>query len=266
MAMHPLKRFRDDACRLAQTLQRPRFAASFAKEIECARLAFFEETLICRLRDEALNFLYDDFGFGIEHSRAVAMDAAAIVLAETAAWPREQSRRMAILAILAGLLHDSTRLDEDSEAKAAELSQSILARYALTDEELTLVAGAIRDHDIREGYAPPSDPRAALLGAALYDADKFRYGPDIYVTSLWEFCDYEDMPTQHALKCFTAAESRLPELTGTFRSKPGRAFGEEHLECGARLMPLLVERFQTMLADIKSAPVFPPKKQRPATP
>ncbi|EPR34910.1 hypothetical protein dsat_2273 [Alkalidesulfovibrio alkalitolerans DSM 16529] len=266
MAMHPLKRFRDDACRLAQSLPRPGFATSFAREIEAARMAFFEETLIGRLRDEALSFLYDDFGFGIEHSKAVAVDAAAIVLAETSFWTREDSRRMALLAILAGLLHDATRLDEDGEAKAAELSRSILAQYPLTDEERDIIARAIRDHEIRDGYIPPCDPRAALLSAALYDADKFRYGPDIYVTSLWEFCDYEDMPTPHALKCLSAAENRLPELSGTFRSRPGRSFGEEHLECGARLMPHLTDNLRNVLADIEASPVFPSKTQRPAKP
>ena len=266
MAMHPLKRFRDDACRLAQTLPRPRFATSFAREIEAARMAFFYETLISRLRDEALTFLYDDFGFGIEHSKAVAVDAAAIVLAETSAWLREDSRRMALLALLAGILHDATRLDEDGEAKAGELSRSILAHYPLTDGERDMVAWAIRDHEIREGYAPPHDPRAALLSAALYDADKFRYGPDIYVTSLWEFCDYEDMPAQYAVNCLEAAERRLPDLAGTFRSRPGRAFGEEYLECGERLVPLLAEELRTVLADIESTPVLPQKTQRPATP
>ncbi len=173
---------------------------------------------------------------------------------------------MALLAILAGLLHDATRLDEDGEAKAAELSRSILAQYPLTDEERDIIARAIRDHEIRDGYIPPCDPRAALLSAALYDADKFRYGPDIYVTSLWEFCDYEDMPTPHALKCLSAAENRLPELSGTFRSRPGRSFGEEHLECGARLMPHLTDNLRNVLADIEASPVFPSKTQRPAKP
>ncbi|EPR37574.1 hypothetical protein dsx2_0920 [Desulfovibrio sp. X2] len=261
----PLKQFRDVAARLAAPLPRPAFYTGYAMELEGARTAFFEEPLLRRLRDDSLTFLYDDFGFGIEHSKTVAVEAAAIVAAETASHGREESRRMVLMALLAGLLHDATRLEQDAAARAADLSLSVLASYALADEEREMIAGAIAAHETPTGWTPPADPRAALLAGALYDADKFRYGPDVYVTSLWEHCDYEELPLSDAPHCLALAEKRIPALRGTFRTNPGRLHGESFLAVGQRLLPVLAGELESFLAEAEATKDSSPATRRART-
>ncbi len=244
---HPLKKFRETAARLAAAHGPTAFQRDMAAELDVARRAFFDDPLLLRLRDDTLTFLYDDFGFGIEHSKNVAVDAAAIVLSETAQMERGASRRMAQLALLAGLLHDADRLEADGAARAADLSRSVLADYPLSDAERETVAQAIAAHE-ETAWTPPANPQEALLAGALYDADKFRYGADVYVTAMWEYCDYEDMPAFEAVRCLDLAAARLPSFEGAFRTRPGKLYGDRILAAGKDVLPLLTTELADFLA------------------
>jgi len=46
----------------------------------------------------------------------------------------EQARRLSLLAMLAGLLHDTCRLEGDHATRGADLALLILRDYPLTDE------------------------------------------------------------------------------------------------------------------------------------
>lgn len=242
-----LKQFRETALRMGAAHGQTAFQRDLAAELDNARRVFFDDPLLLRLRDDCLTFLYDDFGFGIEHSKNVAVDAAAIILAETDPMPRGTARKLAQLALLAGLLHDADRLEPDGAARAAELSRSILASYPLKEEDRELVAKAIAAHE-DTAWTPPADPQEALLSGALYDADKFRYGADVYVTALWEYCDYEDLPPAEALRCLAMAADRLPAFVGTFRTRPGRNYGDRILAAGMDAIPLLTKELSGFLA------------------
>jgi len=242
-----LKQFKETAQKLAAAHGQTAFQRDLSAELDHARRSFFDDPLLLRMRDDTLTFLYDDFGFGIEHSKNVAVDAAAIILADTAPLPQGSMRRLAQLALLAGLLHDADRLEPDGAAKAAGLSRSILASYPLEDEDRELIAKAIAAHE-DVVWTPPADPLEALLSGALYDADKFRYGADVYVTAMWEYCDYEEMHPSEALRCLGMAEERIPAFRGTFRTASGRLYGDRILASGLDALPLIVKELSDFLA------------------
>lgn len=260
---NPLKQFRATAAQLSAAHGPSAFQRNLAPEIDAARRMFFDDPLLLRLRDDALTFLYDDFGFGIEHSKNVAIDAAAIVLAETDHLERNESRRLAQLALLAGLLHDADRLEADGAARAAELSRSVLSTYPLDDDEREMIASAIATHE-DVAWTPPDNAHSAVLAGALYDADKFRYGADVFVTALWEYCDYEETPPVEAVRCLELASAHLPGFQGSFRTRTGQQYGDRILATGMDALPLLSRELTGYLAAQDEQPLTPTAKGRHA--
>jgi hypothetical protein len=64
------------------------FSTECAEELRHASNLFFDHPLMLRLQGDAIGFLNDVCGFGVAHGKRVAMDAAAIVLASPATFPR----------------------------------------------------------------------------------------------------------------------------------------------------------------------------------
>lgn len=125
-----------------------------------------------------------------------------------------------VCALLAGLLHDVCRLEEAHALKGAEVAMTILQEYPLGDRDRDLIFLAIASH---EGPVDSiearlvDDEEARLVAAALHDADKFRWGPDLFVTTLWETCDYEDWSLDEIARRFpegsTLAVARVSAWT-----------------------------------------------------
>jgi hypothetical protein len=237
-----LSDYKQRAKELAAGLSRPRYYDACREEIEYAHNQFFDHSLILRLRDDVIPFIYDDFGHGIQHAKLVAIDAGALVLAALGDEPGE-ARRLSLLAQVCGLLHDVARLEEDHPEKSAELSRRILANTSLDEADHDIVALAIAAHEDAAIHARIDNPAAAVVSAALYDADTFRWGPDFFITTLWELCDYEEWTNADVIARFPEAMEHARNLRGTFRSAPGMEYGPEIIDTGlalaAQIMPEL---------------------------
>lgn len=210
----------------------PSFYSAMSAELAFARETFFSHPLIMRCREDVLPFLNDEFGHGIEHSKKVAIEACALILGESAQLGMAESRRLGLLAMLAGLLHDSCRLEGDHAVRGADLSLLILQEYPLRDEEKHMIADAIRCH---EAFSPPvtfNHPSTQLLADALYDADKFRWGPDNFITTLWEICNYQEWTLQQILDKFPAGMEMVSSVQNTFRTTAGKIYGPEFIDLG----------------------------------
>jgi hypothetical protein len=249
-----LSRMKTEAKAMVARLELPGFYAHCARELEYSRSTFFDNPLLVRLQEDVIPFLYDDYGHGIDHAKKVAIEAGAIVLTEMRQGDLTRARHLALLAHLAGLLHDVCRLEDDHAARGAELSLSILADYPLEADDLARVAFAIRDHEAFAARRETTDPEAALLSGALYDADKFRWGPDNFSTTLWEMCDYNETPVAGILERFPAGVARIREVAGTFRTATGRAFGPEFITLGLSLGEEIHARLNELAArDLSGA-------------
>lgn len=238
----PLRAIKEEAKALRARLEAPSFYRLCAAELNMSRSAFFDDPLTLRLQEDVIPFLYDEYGHGVEHAKKVAIEAAAIILVEAGKAEPQRARGLARLAQLAGLLHDVCRLEPDHAARGAAMSAVILQDYPLSAEEKGLIFRAIATHEAFAPLPADVDPDARLLAGALYDADKFRWGPDNFVTTLWEICDYLEWPVEEVVRRFPEGVNRIRLVADTFRTGVGQTFGPEFIDLGLSLGKALYQR------------------------
>jgi len=227
----------------------PSFYAAMDAELASARDTFFSHPMILRCREDVLPFLNDDFGHGIEHSKKVAIEASALILGEAKLLGYDTARRLSLLAMLAGLLHDTCRLQGEHAVRGAELSLLILQEYPLLDEEKMMISSAVRCH---EAFSPTVEFEHAgtqILADALYDADKFRWGPDNFMTTLWEICNYQEWTLQEILDKFPASLEMIASVQNTFRTQAGKIYGPEFIELGLVMGRKIYQIIQTFCVN-----------------
>lgn len=248
-----LEAVKQEAREIAGRQPLPLFYDRFSAELTFSKEVFFDHPLVVRCCEDVLPFLNDDYGHGIDHAKKVALEAGAIVLAEARPWGMDQARHLCVLAQLAGLLHDVCRLEPDHALRGAELSMSILVDFPLADRDKSMIAFAIRNHEAFRPMEATEDHEEALLAAALYDADKFRWGPENFGTTLWEICDYEEWCLCEILRRFPDGVDRIKAIANTFRTDIGRTFGPEFIELGIVLGQRLYKILEQHCPPVKTA-------------
>jgi hypothetical protein len=246
MSKKILQQLRQEARELSQR-RRPVFYDHYQDELRYSKEVFFSHSLILRCREDVLPFLNDDFGHGVEHSKKVAIESGAIVLAETGGWDTDLGRHVAVLAQLSGLMHDICRLQGEHAKQGAELSFRILRDYPVTSQDKDMIAFAIANHEAFKANRPASDFQTDLLNGALYDADKFRWGPDNFVTTLWEICDYLEWPLGKIHERFPQGLDVVRSIADTFRTRTGQIYGPEFIDIGLELGGYLYRRMEQVI-------------------
>ena len=220
------------------------FYEDLGPELSYSRQIFFDHPLILRCCEDVLPFLNDEFGHGIKHAKNVAIEGGAIILAESFYRDQGWARHFVLLAHIAGLLHDICRSEEDHASEGAKVSQYILKDYPLTDRDKTMISRAIELHEAFRPYTPPEDPEEFSLSASLYDADKFRWGPDNFITTLWEICDYQEWSLDRIMEKFPEGLRIIESIQDTFRSETGRVYGPEFIEAGLEIGDFVYRRLR----------------------
>ena len=238
---------------LAASRPQPAFVLDCAEEINHASNLFFDNALLLRLQSDALGFLNDPCALGVEHGKRVAIDAAALVLAEPTGLTQEERRRTALLAEMAGLLHDALRHEEDHAEKGADLCLRILRGYALAPEERLWIAQAVALHEASLPLADVGPEQVRLLIGAVHDADRFRFGPDIFAATLWELCECDDWTLEEIARAFPEGPRRAAACADRFRTEQGRRYGPGLLAEGISLAKDYVRMFDQLLAATASS-------------
>lgn len=175
----------------------------------------------------------DPIGHGLIHVQKVAVDAGAIVLLEDRrSWSDEELRRITLLAHLAGILHDIRRTERHHAQRGAEEAERVLGTFALDEKERGAITLAIRNHEAFQPHEVPEDPAARLISDALYDADKFRWGPDNFTETLWAMLLPRRIPLQVVLPRFLQGLDSLRRIRETFRTETGRRYGPDFIDRG----------------------------------
>jgi hypothetical protein len=178
----------------------------------------------------------DRIGHGLRHATKVAVDAGAIILVERdSSRVPERVRRLVSLAHVAGVLHDIRREEKEHARLGAEEARRILADYDLREAEREAIVGAIANHEAFRPSMRMADEDGQLLSDALYDADKFRWGPDNFSEMLWEMVSRRDVPLSALLGRFVKGMEGVGRIRETFRSDTGRRYGPDFIDRGMEI-------------------------------
>lgn len=224
------------------------FSTECAEELRHASNLFFDHPLMLRLQGDAIGFLNDVCGFGVAHGKRVAIDAAAIVLAEPCGLSPDERRRTALLAAMAGLLHDAMNHEDEHPERGADLCMRLLRGYALTPEERVWIAQAVALHEADLPLAEAGPEAAHLVCGAVHDADRFRFGPDIFAATMWEYCDCDEWPLEEIAQAFAKGADKAASCARGFRTEIGRRYGPALLDEGQALARRYADMIRERLA------------------
>ena len=184
-------------------------------------------------------------GHGLGHSEAVALDAGILVQAEAGRRGLlVAGRDELILAVQVGaILHDMKRSSPEHALAGAEAAREILADLDIPGEHKPRIVTAIRNH---EAYKPTRDTEDALgqlLSDALYDADKFRWGPDNFTETLWMMLAAagRKVNLDRLRRRFPESLEYIAGIKKTFRTETGRRYGPEFIDQGIEIGNRILE-------------------------
>ncbi|MBU2261347.1 MAG: hypothetical protein KKF02_05430 [Proteobacteria bacterium] len=218
--------------KIALEVGTPRFYLEREREVALSREMLAEPLVaaarrIVEDRDASL-------GHGPTHVEKVAVDAGALILVEEGG-ADIRARRLVLLAHLAGLLHDIRRTEKDHAERGAKEAVKILMAFPLRDDEREGIAGAIRNHEAFRPCRAVAGPPAQILSDALYDADKFRWGPDNFTETLWAIIIPRGIPLQALLPRFLKGLEGIRKVRGSFRTATGRRYGPDFIDRGLEI-------------------------------
>lgn len=227
----------NEARRIASRYRQPEFHASFKPELAVSRKIFFGDPLVAAVRDEVREWLNEDFGHGLRHATSVSLDAGALLLleAQTRIAPLVETHRLVALVQVAGLLHDIERTEPDHARLGANTAAWILRDHSLTTEERGHIVRAIANHEAFGTNEPLLDPVGQLLSDSLYDADKFRWGPENFTTTIWRMMEVWDLSVEEMAERYPWGMRGLERVKETFRTDIGRTYGPDIIDLGIEI-------------------------------
>jgi hypothetical protein len=225
---------REIARKLVARYPQPDFYTVYPTEIEASQRFYQSDDLIVRLRRNMAKSLDNDFGHGMDHVEKVAIDAGALAIIESRLAGHAESLvwRNLLLAQCAGLLHDIRRKEKFHAEKGAQTARRILSNYPLVPEETTHVCLAIRNHEAfaRSDHLPT--PQARIISDCLYDADKFRWGPDNFAHTIWDMVSFANPSLEVFVDHYPKGMALLKKIRDSFRSRTGRRYGPQFIDMG----------------------------------
>jgi hypothetical protein len=214
----------------------PRFYVEKAREVDISRKVFEEDPTI-RKGLAIMESNRGNYGHGLSHARKVAIDAGAIIIIDNSSVGQESklSKRLLLLAHLAGLFHDVKRSSPNHAQAGAEEAELILKDFDITDQERRVITDAIRNHEAFQPFEDIDSPPARLLSDALYDADKFRWGPDNFTEMLWDIVIPLKVPLEKLLEHFMPGMKGIEKIGKTFRTRTGKEYGPDFIDRGIKI-------------------------------
>jgi|GEM_PF-14908 len=193
----------------------------------------------------------ENMGHGLKHAEAVARDAGALVRVEAEARGLLPSCGMdrppgtngpdwlnpLLLAVqTAALLHDIKRAEKHHALAGAVAAAEIIKGFDMPGNLKSAIVLAIKNHEAFKQTEAPPDELSRLISDVLYDADKFRWGPDNFTHTLWLMMESAGGPTLESLhRRFLQNLDYIRRIKETFRTATGRLYGPEFIDQGIEI-------------------------------
>ncbi len=232
-----IRRLQDEARRIAAKHRQPEFYIRFKSYVSESRRLFYGNPLVLLLRETVEPMLQEDLGHGLLHCTRVSLDCSTLIAVELELNPMRAQRRERLLVLgqMAGLLHDICRDREDHAREGARMAARLLAELPVSADETHDICRAIENHEAFVDPLPCRNPNGRLLSDCLYDADKFRWGPDTFTETLWYMMDHQNITPGDILAKFPWGISGVKRIKDTFRSMTGRQYGPEFIRIGIEI-------------------------------
>lgn len=230
--------------RIALEFPEPLFYRALKTELMISERKLDEDECVreCITIIEGMGFLP---GHGIEHVTKVALEAGAIVLHEIRSSLSEDSKlRYLKMVHMAGILHDIKRFEPDHAQKGADAAYELLADFQMPENDRVAVSLAIANHEAFKQERSMPCAATQLVSDALYDADKFRWGPDNFTETVWQMIAPFKIPLDTLLDKFEPSMQGIEMIRGTFRSETGKAYGPEFIDNGISIGSILIDRLR----------------------
>lgn len=223
---------------------------SFANEM--SRQYFETNSFTVELRKFVAKHLEENFGHGLEHAIKVAIDAGALMIIENklAQQPDNRINRRVAVVQWAGLLHDIKRKKENHAIKGSDHARKVLKPYPLDPSEVDDICRAIRNHEAFKPTVKADTIEGALVSDCLYDADKFRWGPDNFTDTLWAMVSDFKIPVVEFMDLYPEGVEKLAEIKHTFRTRTGKKYGPQFIDLGVAIGKELFNVINTEFAHL----------------
>jgi len=245
------RRLMNESRCIASRYEVPEFYRRFKPALANSRRIFFDNPLLIHCRELITPQYVDDFGHGLQHATRVSMDAGTIVLLEGEKYFTVQAEleRAVVLVQLAGLLHDMKRTEEEHASAGAQAARELLQDFPLAPEEIQCVADAIVNHEAFSEPQTCDTLTGQLVADALYDADKFRWGPDNFTDTLWDMISFYDPPLSKFMARYPQGMEGLERIKSTFRTQTGKRYGPRFIDLGLAIGEKLYDVIQAEFSD-----------------
>ena len=233
--MHSIyARLREQARLIVSSFPSPDFYQDHSQAYEYSSRLFKADPEIrklCRFVSENLD---DDFGHGLQHAIKVTIDAGALMNIEgqAAGYSESMLERRTQIVQSAGLMHDTKRKKKDHSKHGADYARAVLENYSLSYDEIEDVCRAIQNHEAFKSNVTIDTPEGALISDCLYDADKFRWGPDNFTDTLWDMVSFLNPPLSKFMARYPQGMESLEKIKNTFRTETGKQYGPQFLDLG----------------------------------
>jgi hypothetical protein len=233
--MQPIyARLRKRARQIVAELPPPDFYCDHQPAAAYARQFFNNDPILIELRQYVSDNLANNLGHGLAHAIKVTEDAGTLMYIEgqAAGYSRDKlDRRMSIVQC-AGLLHDIKRKKKDHAQLGAEHARKSLKKFPLEPDEIEDVCRAIQNHEAFKDGIEIKTAEGLLVSDCLYDADKFRWGPDNFTHTLWDMISVYNPPLANFMARYPQGMAGLEKIKTSFRSQTGKKYGPQFIDLG----------------------------------
>ena len=223
-----------EAIRIARQYPAPDFYRDFEEELSRSSAVFLSDATTRQIHGHIAEYIENDYGHGIDHARKVALDTGVLVLIEGAGAGYGDDHLLQLLrnAHCAGLLHDISRKEKNHAGAGAEKAGTILRDYSFDKKDIADICLAIANHQAFGDNRAGDTKKGALLSDCLYDADKFRWGPENFTRTVWSMVNYRGVSLDRFMKHYPQGMAFLRKIRDTFRTPTGRVYGPQFIDLG----------------------------------
>jgi hypothetical protein len=222
------------AMEIAEGYPLPNFYGDFETENDLSRHLLETDETVEEIRSFVEERIEDDFGHGMAHAAKVAQDAGTLTVVEgrISGFPADTIHRKMVLAQCAGLFHDIKRKEKDHAGEGSRYAREVFGGFGFADDEVNDIALAIANHEAFKDPIPVSSSDGEILSNCLYDADKFRWGPDNFTHTLWQMVASYNPPLSKFIARYWKGMEGVARIRDTFRTVTGKAYGPQFIEIG----------------------------------